>query len=161
MRHNFLGAEICHRNNAAALFHERTRCARYGNQRVDTHVVGHAEPFARCTYKISLEFFGGRVSHAVHEDVQLSITFLEFREDLLDVLVLGNITHEGFGAGQRQNQVFGLLLETLVLVGDRQLSAGLMQSLGDRPGNASFVGDSEDDGHTAFEAERHRFSWSE
>src|SRR6266496_1873637 len=160
VRHYFLGAEICHRDDAATIFHKRRCGTGQGNQRIDTYVVRYTKAFAGSAYEISLEFFCWRESHAVYQHVQFPVAFFELCEDPFNVLVFRNIAHEGFGAGKGQNQVFGFLLETLVLVGDRQLSARLMQSLSDRPGNASFVGDSEDDGYTAFEAERHRFSWS-
>ena len=87
--------------------------------------------------------------------MQLAATVFELREHPRNVFVLRNITHESLGAGKGQDQVFGFLLQPLVLISDRQLGACLMQSLCNGPRDAALIGDSKDDGHAAFETERH------
>src|SRR3989442_12750425 len=90
--------------------------------------------------------------------MQLAETLLQLREDSLNVFIFRNVAPKGFRARKRQNEIFGLLLQTLVLVSNRQFGSGLMESLGDRPGNAAFIGNSKHRGHAAFEAERHESS---
>ena len=93
----------------------------------------------------------------MNENVQLAVSVFQLRENAGDVIVLGNVAHKSLGAGKRKDEIFGFLFETLVLVGDGQFCSGGMQTLCDGPGDAAFIGDSEDDGHAAFEAERHQY----
>ena len=83
------------------------------------------------------------------ERVQLAVAFFECGEKAVDLFVFADVAHVGFGAGEREDQIFGFLLQTLVLVGDGELHAGGVKSLGDGPGDRALVGDSEDDGVTA------------
>jgi hypothetical protein len=111
--------------------------------------------FARCMYEIGLQFLRGSIGDTMHEHVQLAVAFFQFREYPLNVFILANVAHESFRPGKRQNQILRLLLQALILVCHCELCPSLMQRLRNRPGNAAFIGDSEDDGHAAFEAERH------
>ena len=67
----------------------------------------------------------------MHQNMQLVISFLKLAKQSLDFIVVGNIAHEGFRAGQRQNQVSRFLLQSLVLISDSELRARIVQSLRD------------------------------
>src|SRR6184192_4469270 len=52
----------------------------------------------------------------MHQNMQLVISFLKLAKQSLDFIVVGNIAHKGFRAGQRQNQVSRFLLQSLILI---------------------------------------------
>ena len=119
------------------------------DERIDTDVHCDAKAFAGGVEEIAFEFVGGSVGHGVHERVQLAVPLFQGGEEAVDFIVFAYVAHVGFGAGQRENEIFGFLLQTLVLVGDGELHAGGVKSLGDGPGDRALVGDSEDDAVTA------------
>src|SRR5208282_5612173 len=147
--HDFLRCIVSHGHDRATVFHERGGGTRDCDQRVDAHVERNAEAFARRVEEVALEFVGGGVGDRVHQRVQFAVAFFERGEEAGDVVVFRYVAHIGFGAGQGENEVPGFLLQALVLVGNGQLHAGGVQSLGDGPGNRTLVGDSEDDAGTA------------
>ncbi len=79
----------------------------------------------------------------------LRVLFLERGEQRLDLLVVGDVALEAAGAGKIVDQVFGLGLHALVLVADGQGGAGLVEFLGDAPGDGALVGQPEDHGRLA------------
>ena len=87
----------------------------------------------------------------MHQNMQLVISFLKLAKQSLDFIVVGNIAHKGFRAGQRQNQVSRFLLQSLILISHCQLCAGIVQPLRDRPRNRALIGDSEHDRHTSMQ----------
>jgi len=74
--------------------------------------------------------------------VHHTIFFLELIKQLGDLIVLRNVTHESRSAGQVRDQVFGLELQSFVLIGDRQSPASLLQLLRNRPRDTALVGQS-------------------
>jgi hypothetical protein len=119
--------------------------ARDCDQRIDAHIQRDAKAFARGVDEVSFEFVGGSVGDGMHQRVQLAVALFECDEEAVDFFVFADVAHVGFRAGEGENQVFGFLLQALVLVGDGELHAGGVQSLSDRPGDRAFIGDSEDD----------------
>src|SRR5215469_3982396 len=97
--------------------------------------------------KIALEFGHGSEPDTVHESIQFAVTLLELLEHTINLLVPGNITHERFGSGQRQDQVLRFHFHPLVLIGDSELRAGSVLSLGDSPRNAALVGETKHHGN--------------
>jgi hypothetical protein len=87
----------------------------------------------------------------VHQDIQLAVLFLEGGEEPIDLGVLRYVALIRFGAGQLLDHVLGFELQPLILVGDQQPCAGLVQLLGDAPRNTAFVGYAEDNGRAAFQ----------
>jgi hypothetical protein len=65
-------------------------------------------------------------------------------EELRNFFVFGDVAHEGFGAGEGQNQVFGFQCHAFVLIGDGQIDARRVQALRDGPCYGALVGYSED-----------------
>ena len=117
-----------------------------------------AKAFARGVDEVSFQFVGGSVGDGVHQRVQLAVALFERGEEAVDFFVFADVAHVSFGAGQREDEILGFLLQALVLVGDGQLHAGGVQSLGDRPGDGALVGDSEDDGVAALQVREHECS---
>ncbi len=114
-----------------------------------------AEAFAGGVDELALQFFRGSVSDRVHKRMQLAVALVERGEEAADLLVFRHVAHVGFGAGQGQDQILRFLFQALVLVGDGQLHAGGVQSLGDGPRDGTLVGDSENYGVTALQVCRH------
>ena len=115
----------------------------------------NAETLARGGYKLSLQFVGGSKSHAVYQNIQLPVTLLEFLEEPGNLGVIGNVAHKSLSPRERSNQIPSFLLQSLVLIGDGELGAGIVQALRDRPGNAAFVRYSEDNRDSTFKTGRH------
>ena len=91
--------------------------------------------------------------------MQFAVAFFQSGEEAGDFFVFRDIAHIGFGAGQRENEIFGFLLQAFILIGDGEFHAGGVQSLGDGPCDGAFVGDSEDDGGAALQVSGHVGSW--
>src|ERR1035438_5864335 len=67
-------------------------------------------------------------------------------KESLDLGIVGNVALKAAGSRQLGDQALGLELHALVLVTDGQGCAGLVQSLGNSPGNRTLVGQPEDHG---------------
>ncbi len=108
--------------------------------------------------EISLKLVGGGVSDRMDQRMQLAVALLQRGEETVNVFIFRNITHVRFGAGKGQDEIFCFLLQPLILVGDGQLNAGGVQSLGNRPGDGALVRDPEDNGVAALKVRGHGFS---
>ncbi len=53
VRHNFFRAVISHGDDAAAVFHQRSRCPAHRDQRIHADVVRHTKAFARSVHEVS------------------------------------------------------------------------------------------------------------
>ena len=84
--------------------------------------------------------------------MQFAVTLLELHEQPVNGCIVGHIAHEAFGARQGSDQILGFQFQTLVLVGDDDFGACVMQSLRNRPRDRALVGDSENDRNAAFKA---------
>ena len=115
----------------------------------------NAEAFARSIDKVAFDILSKGVGHGVHDHVEFSKAFFERGEELVEFGVLADVAHEGLGAGQGEDEVFGFLFQAFVLVSDGELHSGGVQALGDGPRDGALVGDSEDDGVAAFEVSEH------
>ena len=73
---------------------------RHGDQGIDADIVSDAESFARGVDEFVFQFVGGGEGDAVHQRVQLAITLFQLGEESVDFSVVGDVAHEGFGAGQ-------------------------------------------------------------
>ena len=69
-----------------------------------------------------------------------AVAFFELCEELVDFLVAGDITLEGFSSGKLLDKAFCAGAHAFVLIADGERSAGGMQLLGDAPGDAALVG---------------------
>ena len=83
---------------------------------------------------------------AVDEIVEASKFLTGFLEYRLDFLFGGDVALEQEGAFHVLCQPFGPAAEALVLVDDAQPDARLVEGLADGPGDATLVGDTEDQG---------------
>ncbi len=105
-----------------------------------------AKPFARGVDEFSFKIGFGREADAVHQTVQDAIFFLQVGEKPRELIVLRDIAHEAGGAGKLCDQIFGFEGQALILVGDGEAPAGLLEFLRDGPSDAAFVGQAEDYG---------------
>ena len=71
---------------------------------------------------------------------------LEGGEEGVDLAVVGDVALEAGGAGELVDEALGLELHALVLIADGQGCAGLVEFLGDAPGDGTLVGQPEDHG---------------
>src|SRR3982074_3372537 len=94
----------------------------------------------------------------MNQRMQLAVALFQRGEEAVKVFVFGNIAHVSFGAGKGQDEILRFLLQPLILVGDGQLNAGGVQSLGNRPGDGALVRDPEDNGVAALKVREHGFS---
>src|SRR6266446_1203961 len=143
-RHDFFCAVIRQRDDSAACRHQRSGRARHGDERIYADVVRDAKSFARGVEELALQFLRGRESHAVHDAVQHAVSRFQFLKELGDLLVRRDVAHETRGTWQIGDQILRFLLEPLVLVGNRQPPAGLVQFLRNGPRDAALVGEAED-----------------
>ena len=70
VRDDLLRAIICHRNDAAAVRHQRGGGARQRGERIRAHFKRREKCVARSIQNISLQCFFGRVGNAVDEEIQ-------------------------------------------------------------------------------------------
>jgi hypothetical protein len=82
----------------------------------------------------------------MHQSVDLAESGLELREELINLRVVGDIAAEAFCAGKIGDQVLGFLFQSFILISNDELRASGVEFLRDRPGNASLVGHSKDNG---------------
>src|ERR1035437_1711262 len=122
---DLFGGIEAERKDAAALGHERRGGASDGNERIDADVMGDAESLAAGVNELAAQLRGRRKGHGVDEDIQLAVLIFE-------------------GAGQLVNEALRLELHAVILIADGQSCSGLMQFLGDAPGNGTLVGQPED-----------------
>ena len=77
-----------------------------------------------------------------------------------DLVVAGDVALKAFGAGKGGNEVVGLLLEALVLVGDGEAGSCLLHLLGNGPRDAALVGHSKYHNCASVHATCHAFESS-
>src|SRR5882762_4406582 len=117
--------------------------------------MGNPKTLAGSVNKLPLHRIGRSKPDAVNKSMQLPIFRLELRKKPVNIAITRYIAAVGLRTRQRQNQVPSLKLQAFVLISDDQLCAGGMQSLGDAPGNAAFVGYAKNEGRASFHTERH------
>ncbi len=88
----------------------------------------------------------------MHQGVELAVALPELGEELGDFFVARNVAAKGLGAGEFGDQRLRVFFEPLVLVGDGELGAGLLELLRDSPGDAALVGQAEDDSRASVNA---------
>ncbi len=70
-----------------------------------------------------------------------------FSEKLVDFLIRGHIAGKKRGVfTEGSDEVFDLVLQAFALVVENQFGTGVRPGLGDGPGDAFFIGDTEDEG---------------
>ena len=119
---------------------------RDGNERIDADVVGDAEALAAGVNELAAQLSGRREGHGVDEDIELAVFLFERGEEGFNLLVVGDIALETARAGQLGDEVFGLEPHAVILIANGQGGAGLVQFLGDAPGDGTLVGQPEDHG---------------
>ena len=80
------------------------------------------------------------------KNVDLTVLLPDGGKERLNLLVVGDVTLEAGSAGQLGDKVLGLEPHAVILIADGQGCAGLVQFLGDAPGNGTLVGQPEDHG---------------
>ena len=143
---DLLGGVVGHGHDAAAVGHQRRGAAADGDEGVNADVVGDAEAFAGSVDELAAKLFGGGVGYGVDEDVELAELFLEGGKDGFDLGVAGYVALEAVRAGELVDEALGLHFHALVEVTNGQGGAGLVQFLGDAPGDGTLVGQPEDYG---------------
>jgi len=116
--------------------------------------VRDAEVLAAGEQKIVLERIGRRKRDRVDENVDFRKYGGNLREDRVDLLVARYIAAERAprsSLAQVFQQLFGLALQPLRLVGEHQRRPRLGQLLRHAVGDAAFIGQAEDDGHFALQ----------
>ena len=109
--------------------------------------MGDAEAFAAGVDELAAEVGGGREGDGVDEDVELAVLFLERGEEGVDFLRRLETSHwKPLAPGRSSMRLLGFELHALVLVADGQGGAGLVEFLGDAPGDGTLVGQPEDHG---------------
>ena len=146
MGDDFLRGVEAEGHDAAALGHERGGGAGDGDEGVDADVHGDAEAFAGGVEEVAAELVGGGEGDGVDEDVDLAVLLLDGGEEGVDFVVVGDVALEAGCAGELGDEALGLELHALVLVADGQGCAGLVEFLGDAPGDGTLVGQPEDHG---------------
>ena len=102
--------------------------------------------FAAGIDEFALQSVLGRKGHGMQQQVQLAKFFAHGLEHLVDVFVLGHVAGQDHGVGaERAGQFLDVLLHPVALIGERQFGAFAGPSLGNGPGNGTFVGHAEDD----------------
>src|SRR5215471_20754828 len=91
----------------------------------------------------------------MHKRVNLPISLLQSRKELVNLLFFGHITLESLGTGKGLNQILCLQGKPLVLISDGELRASRVQGLRNRPRDAAFISDSKHNRHPAFKIGRH------
>jgi hypothetical protein len=75
----------------------------------------------------------------VHQGVELAVTILQLGKDLVDLFIARNIALKDRCIRQLPGQGLSLNPQTLILIADGNPCAGLGKLLGDRPGDAALV----------------------
>ena len=76
----------------------------------------------------------------MHDRVQLTEVLLQLRIERVDFRVTRNIALKGLCPRQGSDQVMGLGFHALILISNGELCSGLIQTLGNGPRDAAFVG---------------------
>src|SRR5579862_4424147 len=109
-----------------------------------------AEAVACRLDEVVLQLLSRSESDRVHQHIELCVALLELREDMVDFFVIRDIALEGLRAWQVGDQLMRFGLHAFVLVADSKPASGLLKPLSDTPGDAAFVGESEDGGDATF-----------
>ncbi len=138
-------------DDGTALGHEGSGRAGDGDERVDADVVGDAEAFAAGEEEVVLDLVGGGEGYGVDYGVDGAVGLFDDGEEGVDLGVAGDVALVSSGGGEGGGELFGVALESFVLVADGECRASLGEFLGNAPGDAALVGEAEDDGDFAFE----------
>ena len=94
----------------------------------------------------------------MNQNVELAEFLLERGKQSVDFGVVRQIALKANGAGQFGDEPFGVALPPLALVAENQSGAGLVELLGDAPGNGTLVGQPEDNGRSTRQIDHACFS---
>ena len=145
MGNNLFRSHIRHsKNRTLAPFHQRGCMARQNHQRISAHVQCQVKSLAaRLNIGIGEIFFGG-IGDSMDQDVQPAPFFAQSIEDLIDLLIFGDVARKDDLRPNPLCQRSYPLFQNFARVGKGELRALPVERLGNRPGDAPFVGDTED-----------------
>ena len=118
---------------------------RDGDQRVRAYVERQPEALPAGVHEPASQVVAVGEGDAVHDHVDAAEPVAERLESGCDVVVGAHVTLDQGDVTQRVGQLRDAAPQPLVLVGEGQRCAGLVQHAGDGPGDATLVGDSDYD----------------
>ncbi len=148
----FGGAVVGEGEDGGALGHEGGGAAGEGDERVDADVVGDVEVFAGGEEEVVVHGGGGGEGDGVDEGVDFAEVLFDLGEDVVDLVVFGDVALEGLGgAGLAEifEELLGLFAEAFGLVAEDQGGSGFGEFLRDAVRDGALVGEAEDDGDFA------------
>ena len=149
--HHHLAAVIGHREQRAALAHQRLGQMRHADEGPARHVHGGEKTLPRHVDDAPLQRLLGREGDRMHDEIELAPILGDALEHRLHLAGRAHVERHDDRRLELARERLDVFLRLVVEIGHRELGAERAERLGAAPGDRVFVGDADDQASLAFE----------